>query len=340
MNEKLLLFTSIFSYSAEAFVKSLNEIPEDQDVEIWMNSPGGSVFAGWSIIGALSQRTGKNNVKVFGDASSMAAYMLLFMDNVEAIDVSNFTIHRADGYVSTDEDKAFLAKVNSDLRKKMEKKIDSKLFSEVTGYSFDDIFDPEKRINANLSAKQAKKIGLIDKIIRLEPNQIAAFTDRFIGFHAFDDKEIIEKSQGSEKETKVIAEKKIEVKQKQEKKMTKEELKAQYPDIYNAIYEDGKTAGIAAEKDRIEAVLEFADIDLEACKKVVQEGKQPSAKFFAEMARKGMSQEALKDSKEESTKDVKTETKEPEAKTDDEKALAEAEKLVFEAAGIKGEETK
>lgn len=340
MEEKLLLFTPIFSLTAEAFVRSLIQIPEDKDIEIWMNSPGGRVFAGWSIIGALNERSGRKLGKVFGDASSMSAYMLLFLDYVEALDISNFTIHRADGYAETDEEKAFLAKVNSDLRKKMEKKINPKIFREVTGYSFDDIFDPEKRINVNLNAKQAKKIGLINKIIRLEPNQIAAFTDRFIGFHSFDDEVIIENSQGSEKGTKVIAENKIEVKQRKEKKMTKEELKAQHPDVYNAVYGEGKAAGIAAEKDRIEAVLEFADIDLEACKKIVNEGKQPSSKFFAEMARKGMSQESLKDSQAESTKEVKIETKEPDAKTDDEKALAEAEKLVFEAAGIKGEEIK
>ena len=93
--------------------------------------------------------------------------MLLFMDNVEAIDVSNFTFHRADGYTDTDEEKQFLARVNNDLRKKLEKKVNSEVFKEVTGYSFDDIFNPETRINANLTAKQAKQIGLIDKLLLL-----------------------------------------------------------------------------------------------------------------------------------------------------------------------------
>lgn len=336
-NQKLLLFTSIFSYSAEAFVKSLNEIPQDEDVEIWMNSPGGSVFAGWSIIGALTQRTGKNNIKVFGDASSMAAYMLLFADNVEALDISNFTIHRADGWVDTDEEKAFLAKVNEDLRKKLEKKIDSKLFKEISGYSFDDIFNPDKRINANLDAKQAKKLGLINKIIRLEPNQIAAFTDRFIGFHNFDDKVIIEESQGSEEieAKKPIIEKEI-IDNKTKRKMTKEEIKAQYPDVYAEIYKEG----VKAEKDRVEAVLEFADIDLEACKKTIESGENPTAKFFAQMSRKGMSKEALADSQTESTKEVEVIKEEPTVKTEEEKKMAQAEKEVFAAAGIKLEEIK
>ena len=337
MDKKLLLFTPIFSYSAEYFVQKLNEIPSEQDVEIWMNSPGGSVFAGWSIIGAMSQRSGKHNIKVLGDASSMAAYMLLFADSVEALDISNFTIHRADGYVDTDEEKAFLARVNSDLRKKLEKKINSEVFKKVSGYSFDDIFNPEKRVNANLTAKQAKQIGLIDKVIRLEPNQIAALEERFIGFHSFDIKESVN-SQGSEnkeikkteKTEKVEAEKDNLSINKKNRKMTKEEIKARHPDVYAEIQKEG----VSKEKDRVEAILEFVDIDPEACKKLIESGENPTAKFFAQMSRKGMAQNALKDSKDESTEKTEVPKDEPKAQTDDGKAMAEAEKEVFEAAGI------
>ena len=335
MDKKLLLFTPIFSYSAEYFVQKLNEIPSEQDVEIWMNSPGGSVFAGWSIIGAMSQRSGKHNIKVLGDASSMAAYMLLFADSVEAIDISNFTIHRADGYVDTDEEKAFLARVNNDLRKKLEKKINSEVFKEVSGYSFDDIFNPETRINANLTAKQAKQIGLIDKVIRLEPNQIAALEERFIGFHSFDTKESVN-SQGSEEKEETEQTETIEAEKdnlsinKKSRKMTKEEIKAQHPEVYAEIQKEG----VSKEKDRVEAILEFVDIDPEACKKLIESGENPTAKFFAQMSRKGMAQNALKDSKDESTEKTEVPKDEPKAQTDDGKAMAEAEKEVFEAAGI------
>jgi ATP-dependent protease ClpP protease subunit len=325
MPKPLLFFSPVYSFTAEAFVEKMFEVGANEDIEIWINSPGGSVFAGWSMIGALNERTGKNNAKVMGDASSMIAYLLLFMDKVEAIDVANFTIHRADGYVSTPEDQAFLDKINKDLRAKMEKKINAEIFKSETGFSFDDIFNPEKRIDVNLNAKQAKKIGLIDKVIRLEPNQIAAMSEKFVAFADFDDMEVIEKPK-----EKVEAKKTEEIiKNEIKKTMTREELKVQFPEVYKAIIQE--------ERERVQAIMEFSDIDLEACKTQIDGGQNPSQKFFAEMARKGMAANTLQSAKDEKIKDIVTK-EEPVKKEDAEKA--QAEKEAFEAAGLKIEEVK
>jgi ATP-dependent Clp protease, protease subunit len=319
MAKTLLLFSPIYSFVAESFVEKLLEVPENEDIEVWVNSPGGSVFAGWSIIAALNEMKGKKTAKVMGDASSMAFYALLFMDNVEAIDVINLTVHRADGYVETDEEKAYLAKINKDLRAKMEKRINQDLFKEVTGYSFDEIFDPEKRINVTIDAKAAKKIGLVDKIIRLEPKQIAALNEKMIGFVDYIAENVIDT------EKKPI-DNNIKINEKIKKTMTKAEIKTQFPLVYNEI--------IADERNRVQAILEFMDIDPVACKTQIDNGNEPNSKFFAEMTRKSMAANLVEKTKTETVVPVVTAT---EAKTTEQVEIDKAEIEAFEAAGIKME---
>ena len=333
---KITLYTGIYSSTADIFVNKLFEVPENEDIEVYMNSPGGSVFAGWSIIGALNERSGKKTAKVFGDASSMALYMLLFMDNVEALDVSTFLIHRADGYVESEEDKKFLADINKQIRAKLEKKINKDTFKEATGVSFDEIFDMNNRKNVNLSAKQAKKIGLVDKIIRLDPQQIAAMNERFVGFVDFDPQGSDQNPQGSEKQKPIEDKKSTNTQTK--KRMTKEELKAQHPDIYADIFKEGAKA----EKDRVEAILAFSDVDLEGCKKLITEGTEPTQKFYAEMTRKAISAAKVEDAKKDSPGaiDIK-DKKETTPKTPEQiKAEKEAEDFEAEARRAAGMEKK
>lgn len=298
--KKLLLYAPIYRYTAEAFVNKMLEVDAAEDLEIWVNSPGGSVFAGWSIIGPLNERTGKNIAKVFGDASSMAFYSLLFMDRVEALDVSSFMIHRADGYTETDEDKQFLVDVNKQLRSKLEAKIDPEKFKEVTGKTFDQIFDLNQRIDVILSAKDAKKIGLVDKIIKVDSEKLAAFSEKFVSFYDSDDEfsrgsDVIiddDNARGSAEKDQNINKNKVE--QKQIKKMTREEFKSQNPEAYAEIVAQAQKD----ERDRIEAFLEFVEIDAESVKKHISEGNAMTNKFMAEMTKKMASNAMKKEIKE------------------------------------------
>lgn len=163
----------IWDFVAQEFITKLNEF-EGKDATIRINSPGGNVFAGWGMIAAIKEFTGNLIVKVDGVAASMAAYLVLFCDNVECVDVSRFMLHKARGYAESDEEKEFLNSVNRDLRSKMEQKFDSALWLEVTGFSIADVF--EKDIDVWLTAKQAKKLGMVKKINRLDPSEMQAFT--------------------------------------------------------------------------------------------------------------------------------------------------------------------
>ena len=172
--KQILLYNPIFSFVAEEFINAINDAG-DEDITIRVNSPGGSVFAGWGMAAALSEK--KNvTVKVDGVAASMAFYLLLFADKVEALDVSMFMIHRADGNAESDEEKALLKSVNNTLKSKMSEKIDAQAFEDVTGTSIDDMFDAEERKDVWITAKQAKKIGLVSKINRLTTKEQTAMT--------------------------------------------------------------------------------------------------------------------------------------------------------------------
>lgn len=282
----LSLYLPIYNWVADEFVKLLAEVEKNEDIEIWMNCPGGNVFAGWGIIGPLSDREGKTTCKVYGDASSMAFYSLLFMNYIEAIDVSNFTLHRADGYVESDEDKLFLSNVNKQLRAKLEQKMDLEAFSKITkGLTLDDVFDPSKRIDINLTAKDMKKLGLIDKIIQLDAKDknTKAITERFVAFvdnsETSRGSEVTETtSRGSETNANSNSNN-----QKTEQKMNKSEFKAQHSDIYAEVLAEGQTQAINAERIRVKSYLAYLEVDKENVIKAIKEGTEFTTDVMAEM---------------------------------------------------------
>ena len=185
--KQLLLYYPIYNFIAEEFISRLNEIPVDEDIIVRVNSPGGSVFAGWGIIAALTERKGNVKIKVDGNASSMAFFLTLFFSDVEALDVTKLMVHRAIAWVDNEDDKKILDNINSDLRKHLEKKIDKAKFKEITGVTVKEIFENEKRRDIWLTAKEAEQVGLVSKITRLKPKEIDAMKESLIAFSDFED---------------------------------------------------------------------------------------------------------------------------------------------------------
>ena len=120
---------------------------------------------------------------------------------------------------------------------------------------------------------------------------------------------------------------------KNQKIMTQSEIKAQFPDVYNAISNEGVTA----ERSRVSAIMAFSNIDLETCVKMVSEGKPADQEFFAQMTVKGISQSKLSDIKSESQKEVET-SKETIPKTKEEIEEQNYLNDVRKEAGLKVEE--
>lgn len=281
MAKELYLYNPIYSFVAEEVIKELNASMDD-NVTLRLNTPGGSVFAGWGIIAKMKEH-GKVTIKVDGYAASMGAFMLLFADKVEVNDITKIMLHRADAYAENEEQKAFLRSVNKDLRAKLEQKVDSEAFKTVTGYSFDDMFAEDKRIDVWLDAKQAKKVGLVDKINKLDAKELEAFSTEMFNIAAkLNSKEVVN------------PEKPIN--------MNIEKLKAEHPDVYAQIF----ALGQKAENDRVQAWLTYVDADAKTVTEGVKGNEAPSLAIQAELNRKAFSLEALKNLENQNPVNVQT----------------------------------
>lgn len=71
----------------------LKELDNSKDIDIYINSGGGSVFAGISIYSMLKRHKGKKTVHVDGLAASIASVIALAGDEVIIPKYANFMIH-------------------------------------------------------------------------------------------------------------------------------------------------------------------------------------------------------------------------------------------------------
>jgi hypothetical protein len=253
----------------------------------------------------------------------MAAYMLLFADHVEGLEVARFLIHRADGYIETEDDQKNLDDINADLRKQMELRLDMAKFTEITGLTIDDIFSGPKQKDCWLSAKQAKKVGLIHAIKRFTVPEQKAFNEKFVAFIPERGSDGPQGSGGKATDQPNINS------QKPLKKMNRDELKAQHPDVYAAIHAEGMTQ----ERERVQACMAYIDIDKDNVIAMIKDGKQINQAVMAEMQVKMFASAKItalgKDGKQ--TPPVKT--GEASEKTEDEQEVQALEDQVM--AGVK-----
>lgn len=321
MAKELYLYSPIYDFVAEALIAQMEEA-KGEDIVIRANTVGGSVFSGWGIIAKMKEHEGSVKVKVDGAVRSMGTFILVFANEAEALDVSRIHLHRADMYVNSPEEQKFLDDVNKDLRAKLSLKIDAAKLKEIKGVTIDELFDPTKRLELWLTAKEAKSIGLINKIVKLTPDEISAVNEMFMV--AAEHKSNPPADQPPSPETKP-----------KNTVMTLSEIKAQHPALYAEIMAAGKKEGVEAERERVEAWMQFSDIDAEAVTKGIAEGKDLSIKQMAEFTRKGMNAKSLDNVKADNAKDVTTTEVTEKEKTDKEKAVASFESEVLANLGLK-----
>lgn len=304
MAKELYLYSAINDFSAQELISEMEDNRTD-DIVIRMQTPGGSVFAGWGIAAKMIEHEGHVTIKVDGASMSMGALLLAFADTIEALDVSTFMLHRADMYVENAEDQALLDTVNKSVRLKLEAKINGEKLKELKGVSINDLFTAEKRIDLFLTAKEAKAIGLVDKINKVSPKEIAAYNQHYFG---------------------IAAEYKIETKSNKIMEIT--QLKAEYPALYNQIL----AQGAAEEKDRIEEALLFSNVDMNAVKEIIAAGKPMTQKQRTEFLLKAQNGAALQAIAAEAVTPIVTaEIKND--KTEKEQAVAAWEKEVDDELG-------
>jgi len=284
--KEILLYSPIYSFVAESLIQQMNDA-EGKDITVRVNSPGGSVFAGWGIVAKSLEIEGNLKIKVDGTADSMASIFLLFHKDVEALNVSKFTLHRANTMSTRPSDLALLGEINKDIRAAFEKKLNIPEFESIAGVSLDEFFNSEKPIDVNINAKEAKKIGLISKINKVEAAEFEAISMKFAALNLNDEEEEAPKP-------KPEAEKQ-ENKPLNKNKMNLEELKTKHPEVYA----QAVSVGVTAEKDRVGAWMEFVDVDAKAVADGIENDKPLSQKAMAEFSKKMFSAQKLADSEEE-----------------------------------------
>lgn len=312
MEELVIFYMSVHDFSVEIFLKDLaNAEKESPDkITIRLSSNGGSVESGWGMVAGFRDFKDRFNgdvmVKVDGIAASWAAIFLLFVEGAEAIKQSRFLLHRASfpSFVEvTDEKMEQLKDINKEIKQAFVQRINIDKFEKIAGVSVNRFFDSEKeRIDVNLTAKQAKSIGLIKNVINLNPVEIKALNNSLIAASA----ETIEAE---------IPEEKIET----EKTMTFEEFKTKHPEEYNKIVASSTEEGKKDEMNRVKAWMEFSEIDSEASAKGIKDGTEMTvadmAAFQATAIKTGFVANAKKDNAGNTPNEDKS-TDNPEAKED------------------------
>lgn len=134
----------------------------NEDISIYINSPGGSVTAGLAIYDTMNYIKSDVKTIVVGMAASMAAFLLACGKKGKryALTNSEVMIHQPLGGVSG---QATDIKIAAERILKMKDKL-NRILSEKTGQSLRKITKDTDRDNY-MNAMEAKKYGLIDEII-------------------------------------------------------------------------------------------------------------------------------------------------------------------------------
>jgi len=343
MPKEILLYNFIFDFTAEELIGKMEEAKAEAIV-LRINSGGGNVEDAWGTIAKFKEHTHAKTIKVDGIANSMSAFFLAFAEDVEALNVSSFTLHRAsfapflemDHDFMTVEKRERLDEINSQLRAALEAKIDVPKFEEITGVTMDELFSMDDQIDVRLTAAQAKEVGLINKVTQITPEVSAAIRSKTL--------KIAATTAGIEYKEEKAPKAKKEIKKPEQNSnhqpksdtMDLETLKSENPDLYKEIF----AKGVTAEKDRVGAWMAFNDIDPVAVSEGIKEGEAISATVTAEFARKAMSPEVLARIEKDSADKVETDKPEDKEETEKEKKVAAFEKEVRSEVGLETKDKK
>lgn len=298
---ELQLYRTINGITASILVGDIEALRPTERLTLRMDTEGGNVFKGWAIAGKIAEHRGQTTAKLEGAVRSMGTFLLPFFDRVEALDVSNIHLHRAEGPIQTQQDRDFLDKINSDLRSKFESYIDTDALQRVSGYSLDDIFNSEQRIDVFLTAQQANEVGIVDEVKTLDREMEAEACG--VG--------TIEARKTDEPEPSTNSE-------KQQRMNTLEELKAQYPELVA----EAKNEGINEERSRVKAFTKWVNTDAKYVAEAIENGTEFTAEHASELYSKAAQATAQKDVEDDSPEDV---TPDPEAKDNGEEENKDTE---------------
>ncbi|WP_304182060.1 head maturation protease, ClpP-related [Leptotrichia trevisanii] len=221
--------------------KEVTEYLADLDVEnidVYINSNGGVVDTAIAINNALRRHKAKVTVNIDGIAASAATLITCAGDTVRMPKNALFMIHNPSTIAMGDSEEM---RKQADVLEKYKNSITETYLQKVNidKEKLSELMDNESW----LSAEEALEYGFIDEIIenadiqvmenKVISNNMVFNMAEFKNFNV--DKNIKKNEKGSGK-------------------MTREEIKNQYPDIYAEIINEGKEIGIKEERTRIQEI--------------------------------------------------------------------------------------
>ena len=245
---ELILYGSIGSdeywddISDKVFKQDIENLGDVENITLHINSPGGSVFSAVAIANTLKNHKAKVTANIDGLAASAATIITSACDTVRMPKNALFMIHNPITFAYGNNQEMqktveMLDKVkNSIIETYLSKtKADKKTLSE--------LMDNETWMDA----ETAKEYGFIDEIVDEEIGKEFVENKLIINNMAFD----ISKFKNFRKVKDTVIDNKKNTK---EVKMTLEELKNQFPDLYDYVLNEGKKIGKEEEKERLKAI--------------------------------------------------------------------------------------
>jgi len=272
----------------------------DGDITVRINSGGGEPDYGWGMVAKFKEYEGNKTVKIDGKAYSMAAFIAMYADNVEALDVSTFMVHRA-AYPTwfegseyfTKELKENLTSINKSLEAAFRARVDVEKFETLKDVKVKDIFSMEDRIDVFLTAKDAKKIGLVSKIIKITPKKAAEINSQVKIAAEIDSDLTVEAPE--QKPTNKDIQKQINT------KMNKSELREKHPELFAEIV----GLGVEQEQERVSAWAKWNEIDPALAMKGIEGKDEIKASNISEFQVAALKALQKKGVEADSTEDVK-----------------------------------
>lgn len=256
---ELMLYGDIKDYSywteeeisAVDVIKELKSLDVDEII-IHINSNGGGVTSAVAIANTLKQHKAKITCYIDGIVASAATIITSACDIVKMPNNAIFMIHNPWTIVMGD---------SKELNKKaevLEKIKDTIISTYVNKTGLEENILSELMDNESwMTSEEAKKYGFVDEII--EDTDLEIVENKVLShglvFNMVNIDKFNIKNKGVRTDVKNInIETERNVKSEGSEKMTKEELKEKFPDLFNSILKDGIEEGIKNERVRIKEI--------------------------------------------------------------------------------------
>ena len=240
--------------SDKAFKQDIENLGNVENITLHINSPGGSVFSAVAIANTLKNHKAKVTANIDGLAASAATIITSACDIVRMPKNALFMIHNPITFAYGN---------NQEMQKTLDM-LDKVKNSIIETYLNKTKTDKEtlSQLMDNetwMSAEEAKEHGFVDEILDENVEKEVIKNKLIINNMAFDITKFRNFKAGG-KANKIqnpIVINNFVNNKKEEEKMTLEELKNKFPELYNQVFNEGKEAGINKENERMKAIDEM-----------------------------------------------------------------------------------